>query len=93
MIEKVLNRTNMRNAYHQVLSNKGSAGVDGMSVYELAAHLKQNWEQIASAACFGRYLPQPILGRAEREENVWGTFLAKSRPWEKHPKAMVRFAC
>lgn len=62
MIEKVLNRTNMRNAYHQVLSNKGSAGVDGMSVYNLSAHLRQNWEQIASAACLGRYLPQPILG-------------------------------
>jgi len=49
MIEKVINRTNMRNAYHQVLSNKGSAGVDGMSVYQLSAHLKQNWQKIARA--------------------------------------------
>jgi len=62
MIEKVLNKQNMRKAYRQVVSNKGSAGVDGMSVHQLSAHLKQNWERITSAACLGRYLPQPILG-------------------------------
>jgi hypothetical protein len=30
MIEKVVNRANMLKAYHQVLRNKGSAGIDGM---------------------------------------------------------------
>lgn len=35
MIEQVLNRRNVMRAYRQVVSNKGSAGVDGMPVKEL----------------------------------------------------------
>jgi RNA-directed DNA polymerase len=62
MIEKVINRKNMLRAYRQVLSNKGSAGVDGMSVKELSAHLDKNREQITLEVCNGKYLPQPILG-------------------------------
>ena len=52
----------MRLACRQVLSNKGSAGVDGMPVSELPAHLEENREAIATALCNGKYLPQPILG-------------------------------
>lgn len=62
MIEKVINRKNMLRAYRQVLINKGSAGVDGMSVKELSQHLDKNREQIALAVCNGKYLPSPILG-------------------------------
>ena len=62
MIEKVVNRKNMRRAYQQVLRNEGSAGVDGMSVLELSKHLKVNRDKIATAVCNGSYLPQPILG-------------------------------
>jgi len=40
MIEKVLHRGNMLKAYAHVTANKGSAGVDGMRVEELAAHLR-----------------------------------------------------
>ncbi|HEU4608025.1 MAG TPA: group II intron reverse transcriptase/maturase, partial [Chitinophagaceae bacterium] len=52
----------MLRAYRQVLINKGSAGVDGMSVKELSQHLDKNREQIALAVCNGKYLPSPILG-------------------------------
>lgn len=62
MIEQVLNRRNMMRAYRQVLSNKGSSGVDGMSVKELYVHLSNNREQIESDIRSGKYLPQPILG-------------------------------
>ena len=62
MIEKVVNRANMRKAYQQVLSNKGSAGVDGMGVKELLNHLEINRDKIAGALREGIYLPQPILG-------------------------------
>jgi retron-type reverse transcriptase len=62
MIEKVLHRGNMLKAYRHVLANKGSAGVDGMRVEELALHLKENRNAIATAICNGRYQPQPILG-------------------------------
>ena len=62
MIEKVLHRRNIRKALSQVVSNKGSAGVDGMSVKELASHLQKNWSLIATQVCNGKYYPQPILG-------------------------------
>ena len=62
MIEKVINRKNMLMAYRQVVSNGGSAGVDGMSVKELSSHLKENRDGIVTAILTGKYLPQFILG-------------------------------
>jgi len=62
MIEQVLNRRNIMGAYHQVVSNKGSAGVDGMPVKELYDHLTKNREQIESDIRTGKYQPQPIKG-------------------------------
>lgn len=62
MIEQVLNRRNMMRAYRQVVSNKGSAGVDGMPVKELYAHLTNNREQLESDIREGKYQPQAIRG-------------------------------
>lgn len=49
-------------AYRQVVSNKGSSGVDGMSVNELYQYLSENREGIESELRNGTYLPQAILG-------------------------------
>ena len=49
-------------AYRQVVQNKGSAGVDGMSVKELYKYLFENRERIESELRQGTYLPQAILG-------------------------------
>ena len=62
MIEKVINRRNMQRAVKQVLANKGSAGVDGMSVKQLTTHLRKNTDAIARSIVNGKYLAQPILG-------------------------------
>ena len=62
MIEQVLNRRNVMRAYRQVVQNKGSAGVDGMSVKELYKYLFENRERIESELRQGTYLPQAILG-------------------------------
>jgi RNA-directed DNA polymerase len=62
MIQQVINRRNMHLAYQQVMRNKGSAGVDGMSVSELKPHLRREREAIVLSIVQGRYLPQPILG-------------------------------
>jgi len=62
MIEVVTNRRNMHHAYRHVVSNKGSAGVDGMTVKELYPYLKENRDWIVSGLLNGTYKPQPIKG-------------------------------
>ena len=52
----------MYKAYRQVVSNQGSAGVDGMPVTGLLEYLNKNRKAIATAVCNGSYLPQAILG-------------------------------
>ncbi len=52
----------MMHAYRQVVSNKGAAGVDGMRVQELYAHLRNNREKLESEIRQGNYRPQAILG-------------------------------
>jgi len=69
MIEKILSNRNISKACKQVVSNQGSAGVDGMSVEILSTHLKKNWKHIAIAIVHQRYLPQPILGIEIPKEN------------------------
>lgn len=44
-----------------MVRNKGSAGVDKMTVADLKAHLQKNWESIRKALVEGRYIPQPVL--------------------------------
>jgi RNA-directed DNA polymerase len=69
MIEQVLNRRNIMRAYRQVVSNQGSAGVDGMPVKQLYDYLIKNREQIEADIRRGKYLPQPILGVEIKKSN------------------------
>jgi RNA-directed DNA polymerase len=62
MIEQILNPRNIRRACKAVVSNKGSAGVDGMSVKELPTHLKSHRDAIVKVIRSGSYISQPILG-------------------------------
>ena len=62
MIEKILSGKNIRNACKQVMSNQGSAGVDGMPVKALPLFLKEHLKDISTAIRNGGYLPQSILG-------------------------------
>src|ERR1022692_1910235 len=54
LMEEVCERENCRQALARVKANKGSAGVDGMTVQQLPEHLKQYWpvirEQLLSGA-------------------------------------------
>ena len=52
----------MQRAYRQVMSNDGSAGVDGMPAKELYKYLTENRERIETEIRQGTYLPQAILG-------------------------------
>jgi RNA-directed DNA polymerase len=60
LMEAVVERDNLRKALAQVKRNKGAAGVDGMRVDDLAAHLKEHWPTIRAQLLDGTYKPQPV---------------------------------
>jgi RNA-directed DNA polymerase len=60
LLEAIVSNGNMRRALKRVRANKGSPGVDGMTVNDLPKHLKQVWPAIKAALLEGLYLPQPI---------------------------------
>ncbi len=58
----ILSKSNMLNAYKRVVSNGGSAGVDGMKVRELQTYLNENWTRICKELENGTYQPQEVKG-------------------------------
>ena len=60
LLERVLEAGNLRRALHQVRRNQGAPGIDGMTVDDLAAHLKTHWPTIRAALLEGTYVPQPV---------------------------------
>jgi RNA-directed DNA polymerase len=59
-MEAVLDRENLKKALAQVKRNKGAAGVDGMTVGDLPAYLKEHWLTIRARLLDGTYKPQPV---------------------------------
>lgn len=46
LMERALERENLRRALCQVRRNHGAPGIDGMTVDGLVAHVKRNWQAI-----------------------------------------------
>lgn len=60
LMEEVLERDNLRKALRRVKSNKGSPGIDGMSVWQLPGYLKEHWQEVHEQLVRGTYKPQPV---------------------------------
>jgi len=60
LMEEILAEENLKEAMEKVKSNKGSPGIDGMSVGELQAYLKEHWTKLRSQLVEGTYKPQPV---------------------------------
>src|SRR5580698_1762522 len=60
LMEEVCERENCKWALKRVEGNKGSAGVDGMTVQQLPEHLKQHWPVIREQLLSGTYKPQAV---------------------------------
>src|SRR5215472_15636948 len=60
IMEEVCERTNLKEALRQVRGNKGSAGVDRMTVDQLGDYLKQHWPDIREQLLNGTYEPKPV---------------------------------
>ncbi len=46
VMEEILSGEKLKQAYKNVIHNKGSAGIDGMTVDELLPYLQENWKRI-----------------------------------------------
>ena len=59
-MEEVCERENCKQALRRVKANKGSPGIDGMTVEKLSGHLKEHWPAIREQLLNGTYTPQPV---------------------------------
>lgn len=62
LMEQVCRPANLNRAYQRVKSNKGSPGVDGMTVGQLGEWLKTHGQQLVTGLLDGSHQPQPVRG-------------------------------
>lgn len=60
LLEKVLSKENLNNAYKQVYKNKGVSGIDGVTVEELFSYIREQQEEILWKIRNRKYKPQPV---------------------------------
>jgi RNA-directed DNA polymerase len=60
LMEEICDRENMEEALRRVKANKGSAGIDGMTVGGIADYLKQHWPAVRERLLNGTYEPNPV---------------------------------
>lgn len=69
MIEQVVHPHNLQKALHHVIANKGSAGVDGKTVFELKDYFRKQQQQLVNSIKGNNYTAQAILGVEIPKEN------------------------
>ena len=60
LMERVLERDNLKRALNKVRSNQGGPGIDGLSVDQLPGYLKLHWLSIREQLLSGAYRPSPV---------------------------------
>lgn len=60
LLEQILAKENLNQAYEKVKANKGVAGVDGITVYEVDEYIKVNKERLLNQIRKRKYKPQPV---------------------------------
>jgi group II intron reverse transcriptase/maturase len=60
LMEKILDRDNMNEAFKRVKKNKGSHGIDGLTIDELQEYLREHGEELRKAILEGNYTPNPV---------------------------------
>lgn len=59
-IEYIFEKDNIEKAKKQVYTNKGSAGIDGVTVYELDNYLEEHIKEIENKVYRRKYKPTPV---------------------------------
>ena len=69
LLEEILSNENMNAAYKQVYQNKGASGVDGLTIDELASHLREHKDELRNQIRQRKYKPMPALRVEIPKEN------------------------
>jgi RNA-directed DNA polymerase len=62
LMEQVCAPANLNRAYARVKANKGSPGVDGLTVGQLGGWIKRHKQTLVASLLDGSYQPQPVRG-------------------------------
>jgi group II intron reverse transcriptase/maturase len=62
LMTKILSRSNLKAAYENVIRNKGSSGVDGITTKDLKGYVQRHWTRLKEELESGHYQPKAILG-------------------------------
>jgi RNA-directed DNA polymerase len=60
LMERILDRSNIQQAWNRVRSNKGAAGIDNMTITQFPAFAKAHLLRIMEQIREGRYAPAPV---------------------------------
>jgi RNA-directed DNA polymerase len=60
LMERIIERNNVQRAWERVKSNRGAAGIDGMTIGDFLDYAKANWTEICTSLMDGTYQPQPV---------------------------------
>jgi group II intron reverse transcriptase/maturase len=60
LLQAVLARENMQQAWKRVRANKGAAGIDGLDIDQTADRLRSQWPAIRDQLLSGTYRPAPV---------------------------------
>ena len=60
LLEKILDKENLNRAFKRVKANKGAPGIDGMTVKEAGAYLRENQKELIGRIKRGKYTPAPV---------------------------------
>ena len=60
LLEKILHKDNLNRAFKRVKANKGAPGIDGITVEEIGAYLRENQKELIERIRRGKYTPDPV---------------------------------
>jgi RNA-directed DNA polymerase len=72
LLERVLSKSNMQQAWKRVKANKGAPGIDNISITEFPDCAREHWNAIRKSLASGSYQPLPVK-RVEIPKRSGGT--------------------
>ena len=70
LLEEILSDENVELALEKVKAKKGKSGIDGITVKEIDAYMRENWTTIRDKIRRRRYTPKPVR-RVEIPKDVY----------------------